>query len=109
MAKRISWKGRYMVGNINSKTPLSDVDGASGPSRCSHSFPRMYDAISLDKSEFEFPLYDIPEDRFVTYEPRDLDWLVFFGLAKRKPLPTLSRETINSLEYDILFGVFRRK
>ena len=35
--------------------------------------------------QVSFMQYEIPKERFVTYEPSDLGWMTYFGLAKKRP------------------------
>lgn len=38
--------------------------------------------------QMEFLKHEVPKDRFVTYEPSDLEWMVYFGIAKKRFTPT---------------------
>ena len=35
----------------------------------------------IDKRQIEFTNRNIPKDRFIQYEPRDLDWMIPLGMA----------------------------
>lgn len=41
--------------------------------------------IQIAREQMEFAEFDIPKDRFVEYEPKDREWLEYFGFIKKRP------------------------
>jgi hypothetical protein len=68
--------------NERSQDGPIEVD-ASGSSHCSDAveFVEWKPRYVIDRRELEFVNRVIPRERFVEYEPRDLDWMIPLGMA----------------------------
>ena len=64
----------------------------------------------------EWAEFDVPEDRFVEYEPKDREWLEYFGFIKKRPrfdqlyahpdtLKMLADRMNRRIEQDVLYGL----
>lgn len=72
--------------------------------------------IQIAREQMEWAEFDIPKDRFVEYEPKDREWLEYFGFIKKRPrfdslflhpdtMKALTDRMNKKIEADVLFGI----
>ena len=69
---------------------------------------RRFDGkVTIDKNELEFRDRVIPKERFVEYEPSDLDWMIPLGMVPRREIPKHVIDRVGQRVRDIMeFYVF---
>ncbi len=72
--------------------------------------------IQIAREQMEWAEFDVPKDRFVEYEPKDREWLEYFGFIKKRPrfdslvlhpetMKALADRMNKKLEDNLLFGM----
>lgn len=70
--------------NLTTLTPENLMTPCTWQTTCTENKPIKPLDCKAILNEIEFIRHVVPKERFVEYEPSDIEWLKYFGIAKKR-------------------------